>query len=347
MIHLIPDSPEIKQLLYPFTATRPSRDLRLGILSIAEKWEYLLGVQLRTAPDGSAQPEAITAATRPAAIPGNWIPDASLVAQLKAGQTLAPERVLQYPWQLFEWNDWAIREDFALLTERRKSAPIPSTVSVIAPDQIFIDESAKLSFCTINASSGPVYIGPNTEIMEGAHIRGPFALCEGSVVKMGTCVYGATTVGPYSVIGGEVKNSILMSHSNKGHEGYLGDSVIGHWCNLGAGTTVSNLRNTASEVSVWSVSKNEFVPAGLKCGLLMGDYSRSAINTRFNTGTVVGICANIIDQGLSPKHIPDFSWGQERYQWDKVLRDIDNWKKLKGESITAEEESLLHTLYHR
>ena len=184
--------------------------------------------------------------------------------------------------------------------------------------------------------------------MEGSLIRGPFALGEGAVVKMGAKIYGATTIGPFSMAGGEIKNSVFFGYSNKAHDGYLGDSVIGEWCNLGAGTSNSNIKNTASEVNVWHYPAKEYIRAGLKCGLLMGDYSRSAINTSFNTGTVVGICANIFGEGIPPKFIPSFTWGNKGlslYEFEKALADITNWKKLKNQVLTEQEKVKLKHIF--
>src|SRR5215467_11739207 len=214
-----------------------------------------------------------------------------------------------------------------MVTENRTSQPIPESVQFLNKTAIFIEPGAVLNHCILNASTGPIYIGKNSTIMEGAVIRGPFALCEGAVVKMGAKIYGATTIGPYSVVGGEIKNSVIQGYSNKAHDGYLGDSVIGEWCNLGAGTSNSNVKNNAGEVTVWNPATKGYIVAGNKCGLFMGDYSRSAINTSFNTGTVVGVSCNVFADGLSPKHIPSFSWGVkgERYEFDKAIRDIANW----------------------
>lgn len=183
--------------------------------------------------------------------------------------------------------------------------------------------------------------------MEGSIIRGPVALCEGAVLKMGSKIYGATTIGPFCTAGGEIKNSTLFGYSNKAHDGYLGDSVLGEWCNLGAGATNSNVKNSAGEVKVWNNAENEYVPVGLKCGLLMGDYSRAAINTSFNTGTVIGICCNIFGAYFPPKFVDDFTWGKERYTFTKVLEDINNWKKLKGKALTEGEKEILKQLYNQ
>ncbi len=175
---------------------------------------------------------------------------------------------------------------------------------MINAKDIFIEQGARLAHCMLNASNGPIYIGKHAEIMEGSFIRGPFALCEGAVVKMGSKIYGATTIGPYCTVGGEIKNSVFLGYSNKAHDGYLGDAVIGEWCNLGAGTSNSNLKNNASDVKVWHNPSKDYIRAGIKCGLLMGDYSRAAINTSFNTGTVTGICANILRKGLRLNSFP-------------------------------------------
>ena len=217
---------------------------------------------------------------------------------------------IENTWDIFSKNDLAIREDFEFLTEDRKSQPIPKSVNVIAPENIFIEEGAKLEFVTLNASTGPIYIGKNSEIMEGSIIRGPFALCENAQVKMGAKVYGATTVGPYSRIGGEVKNAVLFAYSNKGHDGFLGDSVLGEWCNIGADSNNSNLKNNYEEVKLWSYETESFAKTGLQfCGLMMGDHSKCGINTMFNTGTVVGVSANIFGSGFPRNFVPSFSWG--------------------------------------
>jgi UDP-N-acetylglucosamine diphosphorylase/glucosamine-1-phosphate N-acetyltransferase len=217
---------------------------------------------------------------------------------------------VEHTWDIFAKNDAALREDFELITEGRTSQPIPKSVNVIAPENIFIEEGAKLEFVTLNASTGPIYIGKNSEIMEGSVIRGPFALCESGRVKLASKVYGATTVGPHSVIGGEVNNSVLFSYSNKGHDGFLGNSVLGEWCNIGADSNNSNLKNNYEEVKLWSYETEGFAKTGLQfCGLMMGDHSKCGINTMFNTGTVVGVSANIFGAGFPRNFVPSFSWG--------------------------------------
>ena len=183
--------------------------------------------------------------------------------------------------------------------------------------------------------------------MEGCIIRGPFAMGEGSILKMGTKIYGATTLGPYCTVGGEIKNSIFFGYSNKSHDGYLGDSVIGEWCNLGAGTSNSNIKNTAGSVKIWNEFTTQYLHAGVKCGLLMGDYSRAAINTSFNTGSVVGIASNVFCNGFPPTFIKSFSWGNKNYEFEKALEHIENWKKLKGHLLSVEEKNILSDIYHQ
>jgi len=320
------DDAIVEEQLYPFTLTRSIADIRIGILTIREKWLQSLGTDAD-----------IT-------IPSNLLPSQKNIASIKAGDELSSETdsyYINYPWNIFEYNDWSIRQDFKLLTSGRTSQSIPASNHIIDPENVFLEEGAKVSFSIINAATGPVYIGRNAEIMEGCVVRGPLALCEGAVLKLGTKVYGATTLGPYCTGGGEIKNSVFFGYTNKAHDGYLGDSVIGEWCNLGAGTTNSNLKNNAGEVAVWNQHTQSTISAGQKCGLLMGDYCRSSINTSFNTGTVTGACCNIFGEGLKGSHIPSFSWcGPQtttRYDFDKALRDISNWKKLKKHALQKAE----------
>jgi UDP-N-acetylglucosamine diphosphorylase/glucosamine-1-phosphate N-acetyltransferase len=356
MIQLVLDDSAVQQHLFPFTLTRSAADIRVGILTIRQKWERLLGIKVRVNGDEYLEPPA-AGDVHPVVFSGNIIPSRSFVEDLLKGN-YSPEdflqqsavRILQHPWQIFEYNDWALREDFILVTAGRASQPIPASVVCINPEHIFIEEGAKLQYCILNAAAGPIYIGKNAEVMEGASIRGPFALCEGAAVKMGTRIYGATTIGPYSVVGGEIKNSVIFGYSNKAHDGYLGDAVIGEWCNLGAGTTNSNIKNTASPVKIWNEATGDYITAGIKCGLLMGDYSRSSVNTSFNTGTVTGVCANIFGEGLMPKYIRSFSWGGKEpvtYEFEKALQDIMNWKKLKNQLLTEKEIQRLQHIFER
>jgi UDP-N-acetylglucosamine diphosphorylase/glucosamine-1-phosphate N-acetyltransferase len=207
-------------------------------------------------------------------------------------------------------NEEAINRDFAMLTKGRKSKPIGKSNQIIGKGKIFLEEGVKMECAFLNASDGPIYIGKNAEVMEGSMIRGPFALGESSTLKMGTKIYGGTTIGPHCKVGGEVSNSVFFGYSNKAHDGFIGNSVIGEWCNLGANTNNSNLKNNYSKVKVWNYYKKDYVDSGLTfCGLMMGDHSKSSISSMFNTGTVVGVSANIFGSGFPPKMIPSFAWG--------------------------------------
>ena len=330
----------VRSGLFPFTHVRHVSDIRIGILTLREKWEFLLKqpVLLSSEPFGPGMPANIVATTEN-------IP--ALSQNIQPGQS---SKLIQYPWHIFQLNDWALRKDFEMITANRVSARIPAGVQVTNPSQVFIEDGAILSNCILNAATGPIYIGKNAEVMEGAIIRGPLALCEGAVVKMGAKIYGATTVGPYSVVGGEIKNSVIFGYSNKAHDGYLGDSVVAEWCNLGAGTSNSNLKNNAGEIKTWNASTSKPDDVGIKCGLLMGDYSRSAINTSFNTGTTVGVSCNVFGEGLTPIFIPNFSWGYKpvaKYEFEKAIRDISNWKQLKGKLLSQEEITQLRNIFNQ
>ena len=342
MNYILFDGP-VRTALLPFTFTRPVADIRIGILTIREKWEKYLGYTTTTITEEYLMEKfPMVEMEKNVLINSAYLPNevlAEMVMALEENQAIfsgdeviafytvdTQEEVdfdtyeiidydeaalkIEHVWDIFKKNDAALREDFELLTEGRTSQPIPASVNTIAPHNIFIEEGAKLEFVTLNASTGPIYIGKNAEIMEASVIRGPFALCEGAVVKMATKVYGATTVGPECRIGGEVSNSVLFGYSNKGHDGFLGNSVLGEWCNLGADTNNSNLKNNYDEVKLWDYEKTGFVKTGLQfCGLFMGDHSKSGINTMFNTGTVVGVCANIFGSGFPRNFVPSFSWG--------------------------------------
>jgi UDP-N-acetylglucosamine diphosphorylase/glucosamine-1-phosphate N-acetyltransferase len=342
MNYILFDGPARNALL-PFTFTRPVADILIGIMTIRQKWEMYLGSTTTTLTEEYLSEKfPMVELEENVMINASFLPNAILaemVSDLKPNQAIFKgdeviafytdenqEEVdfdsyeivefdgdcltVEHTWDIFSKNGAAIREDFEFLTEDRKSQPIPKSVNVIAPENIFIEEGAKLEFVTLNASLGPIFIGKNSEIMEGAVIRGPFALCENAQVKMGAKVYGATTVGPHSRIGGEVKNAVLFANSNKGHEGYLGDSVLGEWCNIGADSNNSNLKNNYEEVKLWSYETEGFAKTGLQfCGLMMGDHSKCGINTMFNTGTVVGVSANIFGSGFPRNFVPSFSWG--------------------------------------
>lgn len=242
-------------------------------------------------------------------------------------------------------NAATIIGDVAIKQINKATLELSSSSQIIHAYNIFVEKGAILENCILNASEGPIYIAKNCKIMDGAILRGPIFIDEGSIVKMGATIYGGTSIGKNCVVGGEIKNSIINNFSNKAHHGYLGDSIIGKWCNLGAGTSTSNVKNNGSDVMLQLA--NAELNAGNKFGLLMGDYSRSAINTSFNTGTVVGTCCNIFTEGLTPKYIPNFSWGckGERYELPKAFTDIENWKIMKGEILSKEERELLKNLY--
>jgi UDP-N-acetylglucosamine diphosphorylase/glucosamine-1-phosphate N-acetyltransferase len=260
---------------------------------------------------------------------------------------LEEQQRFYYASDLIAFNDAQLRFDYDLLTSGRISESIPDSCSATNKDQIFIEENATLLHCHLNASTGPIYIAKGAEIQEGSSIRGPFYLGKNACVKMNTVVYGATTIGPKCIIGGEVKNSILIGYSNKAHHGYLGDSVIGEWCNLGAGTSNSNVKNTGGPISVWDESSNTKRYVGNKMGVCMGDYVKTAINTSITTGASIGVGANVFCAGLSPNVIPHFSWGTDNttYQIDKLIEDTANWKAFKKEDFTAIEKQLIRITF--
>lgn len=342
---VILDDIECKEDLYPFTLTRSAADIRIGILTIREKWEMFLNKTVFTLS------EVLEGDTnkRGDLIAANIIPTKKWLKKWKPDEPFDSSESeaikIKYPFHIFQNNDFAIREDYELITRKRKSKKISSTNKLIGKD-IFIEEGAKVEYSILNASNGPIYIGKNAEVMQGCMIRGPFAMCEGSVLKMSAKVYGATTLGPYCIGAGEIKNSVMFGYSNKAHDGYLGDSVIGEWCNLGAGTSNSNIKNTAGDVKIRN-GQNKIISAGLKCGLLMGDYSRSAINTSFNTGTVAGVACNVFGIGFPATYIDSFSWGDKNYELENALKHIDNWKKLKEKSLSAEEKNILTNIYNQ
>ena len=255
-------------------------------------------------------------------------------------------------WDIFSKNGAAIAADFELITAGRTSAAIPERTEAFNTEKIFIEEGAKLPLCVLNATNGPIYIGKNSEIMEGSLVRGPFALCEGSVLKMGAKIYGATTVGPYSKIGGEVNNSVFFGNSNKAHEGYLGNSVVGEWCNLGADTNNSNLKNNYAEVRLWSYETENFSKTGLQfCGLMMGDHSKCGINTMFNTGTVIGVSANIFGSGFPRNFIPSFSWGGARgfstYLTSKAFDVVSVMMSRRGLDFSSQDKAILEQVFEQ
>lgn len=346
MNFILIDDIAVRNNLLPLTFTRPVADIRVGILTIREKWEKMLGANTSIlTQDYLSQkfPLAFSIEDDNVWINGAFCPNEKLIEEIS---TLKPEEALydqqtliavnsgnwQYdkitwdaykkyqshakaimianPWDIFSKNGEAIKADFELVTKGRKSLVLSSTNQVIGMENVFVEEGAKVECAILNASTGPIYIGKDAEIMEGSIVRGPFALCEHSALKLGAKIYGPTTIGPHSKVGGEVNNSVVFGYSNKAHDGFLGNSVIGEWCNIGADSNNSNLKNNYAEVKLWNYEKEKFVPTGLTfCGLIMADHSKCGINTMFNTGTVVGVNANIFGSGFPRNFVPSFSWG--------------------------------------
>ncbi|WP_297335926.1 GlmU family protein [Algoriphagus sp.] len=340
---LLFDDPSIRGALLPFTFTRPVGAIRVGILTLSEKWELITHKKVSFLTQDYLQEKYPRLSGEALAINGALIPTPDTLAFLRRldknqslyfGKTLiatyigeteknlssASEKqviqlsevpqLIQHPWEIFSLNGKEIARDFQRITDGRKSQTITDPYTRTYGQDIFIEEGAMIKAALLNAENGPIYIGKNTEIQEGAVIRGPFALCEGSTVNMGAKMRGDITVGPYSKVGGEISNSVFFGYSNKGHDGFLGNSVIGEWCNLGADTNTSNLKNNYAPVKIWNYVRGGFVSTGLQfCGLMMGDHSKCGINTMFNTGTVVGVGANIFGDGFPRNFIPSFAWG--------------------------------------
>lgn len=375
------DDPVIRQDLMPFTLTRPVGSLRAGILTLDQKWTHYSGSVC------SFATEAYLREKFPAA-PGNeslyvngaLCPDDSLWNAVKSlspgeslvkdGQLLAvkgpkPEKTpkattysgtvtwIDQVWKIFQHNGQQIRADFSRLTDGRKSAPItdPHT-RVYQAENIFLEEGVQLTACVLNASTGPIYLGRNAQVQEGAVIRGPFSLGESSVVNMGAKIRGDTTVGPHCKVGGEISNSVLYGYSNKAHDGFLGNSVIGEWCNLGADTNTSNLKNNYEDVKLWNYRKGGFVRTGqMFCGLMMGDHSKCGINTMFNTGTVVGVSANVFGDGYPRNFIPSFAWGGaagfSTFQLSKVIETAARVMERRNVALTETDRKILSTLFEQ
>ena len=381
MNYILFDGPNRAALL-PFTYTRPVADIRIGILTIREKWELYLGVTTTTVTeDYLSDKYPMVEIEQNIMINASYIPNEALVNQIKnlkenqaifdgdtmvAFYSLEDQEIdfntfktvklkgtllkVETTWDIFSKNGEAIEADFKLLTANRISAPIPEQTVAFNSEAIFIEDGAVLPLCVLNATNGPIYIGKNTEIMEGSIVRGPFALCEGSTLKMGTKIYGPTTVGPYSKVGGEVNNSVFFGYSNKGHDGFLGNSVIGEWCNLGAGTNNSNLKNNYAEVRLWSYETENFAKTGLQfCGLMMGDHSKCGINTMFNTGTVVGVSSNIFGSGFPRNFIPSFSWGGvngfSTYRTTKAFEVAVEVMKRRDFEFSTQESAILEHVF--
>lgn len=374
-----------RQNLLPFTFTRPVCEIRIGILTISEKWEKFLNATI------SYQTEDYLSSKFPKVvredniyINGKVCPNKDLVALInnlenneaikanndliayrtKDGNSIRPELLLKdaveidenyisvkHPWDIFSKNGDAIKQDFSLVVHGRASRILSESNIVIGDKRdIFIEEGAVVEASILNTKSGPIYIGADSEVMEGSVVRGPFALCEHAALKLSTKVYGPTTIGPHSKVGGEVNNSVIFGYSNKAHDGFLGNSVIGEWCNLGADTNNSNLKNNYGNVKLYNYKKEGMVDSGLQfCGLMMADHSKCGINTMFNTGTVVGVGSNIFGGGFPPTHIPSFTWGGseglETYKLDKLFETAERVYARRNMHLTSGEKNILKEVF--
>ena len=373
---------EYRDNLLPLTYTKPVADLRIGILTIREKWEKYLGFTTTTITEEYLSEKfPMVEMEQNIMINASVLPTPGLVAMInelkaseaiyKSGELIAffskenqeidfetfykyeyAEDLIQikHSWDLFSFNGEALESDFDLITEGRESAPIPDTVHCMNKDRIFLEEDVEIEIGVLNANKGAIYIGKHAQVMEGSMIRGPFAMGEHSVVKMGTKVYGPTTLGPKCKIGGEVNNAIFSGFCSKGHDGYLGNAVIGEWCNIGADSNNSNLKNNYANVKIWEYSAERFVDTGLQfCGLIMGDHSKCGINTMFNTGTVIGVSANIYGSNFPRNFIPSFSWGGAAglttYALSKAFETAELVIDRKHEDFTEEDKKIMKHIF--
>jgi UDP-N-acetylglucosamine diphosphorylase/glucosamine-1-phosphate N-acetyltransferase len=371
--------------LLPLTFTKPVAEIRIGILTITEKWEHYLNGKLTFQTQEYLNQKYKASYTNNAVfINGKICPTPELLAQInqlefntgiKKGNTLIAFRSniasplniadalissvetstmytsVENVWDIFSKNGDAIKADFDLITRGRTSQPLSTSNTVIGDaKQIFLEEGAIVEASILNTNTGPIYIDKDAEIMEGSVVRGPFSLGEHAALKLSTKIYGPTTVGPHSKVGGEVNNSVIFAYSNKGHDGFLGNSVIGEWCNLGADTNNSNLKNNYGNVKLYNYSQKKMIDTGLQfCGLIMGDHSKCGINTMFNTGTVVGVGANIFGGGFPPTHISSFSWGgadgMEEYKFDKMIETASRVFARRNLTVNAVEKDILEKIF--
>ena len=383
-MQIIFDDNGLHKTLAPFTLTRPVAEIRFGILTFKETWEALLSqyypdfsVAFNTADYLQVKyPKSIGNNAETITVAGNIKPTKEIVeaiSRLEVDCALfvndkwvatrgtapvgTPEKLqinelvlIDKSWHIFQKNDAAIAIDFDILTAGRKSELLSDTNRTTGKENIFIEKGAQVEHAILNASTGPIYIGANAEIMEGAVIRGPFALNESAVVKMAAKIYGATTIGPYCKVGGEISNCVFQAYSNKGHDGFLGNSVVGEWCNFGADTNSSNLKNNYSKVKVYSYETEQMELSNvLFCGILMGDHSKTGINTMFNTATVVGVSSNIFGAGFPKKYIPSFSWGgvdkTDRFILEKAFEVAQNMMSRRHIELTTADKTILTHLY--
>ena len=378
--------------LLPLTYTKPSSELRTGILTISEKWaHYLDGTVSHITKDYLSEKYPINIADENWVINGRLLPNEKilhLVRQLKNNEALLYKdqliaarmnkeqfnrlvkeevinelvgvdlsneqevvQMVDHPYDLFSMNASELEKDFDLLTKGRESAPISETNKLTNSSRIFLEEGVTAEHAFLDASNGSIYLGANSKVMQGSMVTGGLALCNHAVLKMGAKIYGATTIGPYSKVGGEVNNSVITGYSNKGHDGFLGNSVIGEWCNLGADTNNSNLKNNYDEVRLWNYQEESFVPTGLQfCGLIMGDHSKSGINTMFNTGTVIGVSTNVFGTGFPRNFVPSFSWGGSHgfstYKFEKACDTASRVLKRRNKEFDQIESNILEHIFH-
>ncbi|OEK06640.1 GlmU family protein [Roseivirga misakiensis] len=366
------DSPTIRHNLLPFTFTRPVAQVRVGILKISEKWEtfgFSVGYETQDYLQEKFPNNQSDLKINGALCPNDNLVEA--IKSLKPGQRLTGQeedlaingsgeesisfegdfRLITQPWEIFGFNKEEIIADFYKITSGRKSAEITDVHTIVyGKENLFVEEGATIKAAVINAEDGPVYIGKNAQVHEGAIIKGTFALCESSHINMGAKIKGDTTVGPHSKVGGEVSNSVIFGFSNKGHDGFLGNSVIGEWCNLGADTNTSNLKNNYAAVKLWSYSTNRFANTGLQfCGLMMGDHAKCGINTMFNTGTVVGVGSNIFGSGYPRNFVPSYAWGGANgfttFQLRKFYEVAAAVMKRRGIELDDIEKNILSTIF--
>ena len=384
MNYILFDDVTTRSNLKPLTFTRPVADLRVGITTIREKWDSFLKTQTSTLTEKYLEKKYPTVKkTNNILIDGSVIPNSELIAQikkLKTNQAISYEDTIvayrmdaedfdggndevfeqmeeieftgdiikvNHLWDLYLLNDEIIRKDFVRLTEGRKSQKISKSNTIIGDEsQIFVEEGATVEGAILNVTTGPIYVGKNAEIMEGAAIRGPLAMNENAQIKMGAKVYGATTLGPYAKVGGEVQNVIFIGYSNKPHDGYLGNSVVGEWCNIGAGTNSSNLKNTYDEVKLWSYTWDTFERTGQQfCGLFMGDHTKVAIQTTFNTGTIIGVGATVFGSGFQRNFVPSFTWGGKQHDVNKVIEVAERMYARRDKVFDKIEADILRKVF--
>ncbi len=393
MLNLILFDSDARNHLLPLTATRPMGELRIGILTLREKWERRLHASVSYITQEYLQEKyPIRVDAENLVVNAGILPNEALCRRIESmgrneallidGELVAarldeaqfealiedeevhelqgkeldesiPLQRINHLWELTRLNEAAIADDFQLLTAGKKSQPISSTNQILGAGNIFLEAGVKMECCILNALNGPIYIAQDAEIMEGSILRGPVAIGAGAIVKMGARIYGPTTIGPGCKAGGEISRSIMFANANKAHDGYLGDSVLGEWCNMGADTNTSNLKNNYSEVKLWSYEAESFVNTGLQfCGLVMGDHAKCGINTMFNTGTVIGVFANVFGAGYPRNFVPDFAWGgvesgYRTYRFTDACETAERVMERRNIAFNELDKAILYHIYDR